>query len=54
MTPGHYLAAAMLGNRDVLGQVVELSGPTSLKMIYKSGGGSVRGTVENGRARWWR
>ena len=47
-TPGFYLAAAMLSNRDVLGQVVDLSGPTSLKMIYKTGGGSVRGTVEKG------
>jgi hypothetical protein len=47
-TPGYYLAAVMLGNRDVLGQVVELSGATSLKMIYKTDGGSLRGTVENG------
>jgi hypothetical protein len=27
---------------------VDLEGPTSLKMIYKTGGGSVRGTVEKG------
>jgi hypothetical protein len=47
-TPGFYAAAAMLESRDVLGQVVELSGPASLKMIFKTGGGSVRGTVENG------
>jgi hypothetical protein len=46
--PGYYLAAVMLGNQDVLGQVVDLSGPTSLKLIFKNGGGSVRGTVENG------
>jgi beta-lactamase regulating signal transducer with metallopeptidase domain len=46
--PGYYAAAAMLGNRDVLGQVVELSGPATLKIIYKTDGGSVRGTVENG------
>jgi hypothetical protein len=45
---GYYLAAAMMGGRDVLGQVVELSGPTSLKMIFKTDGGSVRGTVEHG------
>jgi hypothetical protein len=44
---GFYTAAAMLDNHDVLGQVVELSGPTSLRMIYKPGGGSVRGTVES-------
>jgi hypothetical protein len=48
LTPGYYAAAAMLDNRDVLGQVVELAGPTSLKIIYKSGGGSVRGTVAKG------
>jgi hypothetical protein len=47
-TPGFYAAAAMLENRDVPGQVAELSGPTSLKMIFKTGGGSVRGMVENG------
>jgi hypothetical protein len=47
-TPGFYAAAAMLENRDVLGQVVELSGLTSLRMIFRTGGGSVHGTVENG------
>jgi hypothetical protein len=47
-TPGYYVAAAMLDNRDVLGQVVEISGPASLKMVYKTGGGSVRGTVDKG------
>jgi hypothetical protein len=46
--PGYYVAAAMLDNRDVLGQVVELSEPTALKMVYKTGGGSVRGTVDKG------
>lgn len=48
LTPGFYAAAAMLENRDVLGQVVEISGPASVKMIFKTGGGSVRGTVEKG------
>jgi len=48
LTPGYYAAAAMLNNRDVLGQVVEIAGPASLRMIYKAGGGSVRGTVEHG------
>jgi beta-lactamase regulating signal transducer with metallopeptidase domain len=46
--PGYYAAAAMLGNRDVLGQVVELSGPATLKIIYKTDGGIVRGIVEHG------
>lgn len=45
---GFYAAAAILDGRDVLNQVVELSGPASIKMIYKSGGGNVRGTVEKG------
>ncbi|HEY1759892.1 MAG TPA: carboxypeptidase-like regulatory domain-containing protein [Bryobacteraceae bacterium] len=48
LTPGFYAAAAILENRDVLGQVVELSGPTSIQMIFKSGGGGLRGTVEKG------
>jgi Carboxypeptidase regulatory-like domain len=48
LTPGYYLAAAMLDGRDVLGQAIDVSGPASLKMIYKTGGGSVRGTVEHG------
>jgi hypothetical protein len=46
--PGHYLAAAMLDNRDVLGQVVELLPGASIKLIYKTDGGSVQGTVEKG------
>lgn len=46
--PGYYLAAAMLDGRDALWQVVELSGPTALKMVYKADGGSVRGKVEKG------
>jgi len=45
---GYYLASAMMDGRDVLGQVVELSGPASIKMMYKTGGGSIRGTVEGG------
>jgi beta-lactamase regulating signal transducer with metallopeptidase domain len=47
-TPGYYAAAVMVGNRDVMGQVVELSGPETLKVIYKTDGGSVRGTVDHG------
>jgi hypothetical protein len=45
--PGYYLTAAMLDNRDVLGQIVDLSGPSTLKLVFKTGGGSVRGNVEN-------
>jgi hypothetical protein len=45
---GYYLAAALLDNRDVLGQVTDLSAGDSLKMIFKTGGGAVRGMVEQG------
>jgi hypothetical protein len=40
--PGYFLDALMLDNRDVRGQIVDLSGPTELKIVYKKGGGSVR------------
>jgi hypothetical protein len=45
---GYYLAAVLLDNRDVLGQVVEISAGDSLKLIFKTDGAAVRGTVENG------
>ncbi len=45
---GFYLAAVLLDNRYVLGQVAEIAAGDSLKMIYKKDGGSVRGTVEKG------
>jgi hypothetical protein len=45
---GYYLAAVLLDNRDVLGQVAEISAGDSLKLIFKTGGATVRGTVENG------
>jgi hypothetical protein len=45
---GYYLAAVLLDNRDVLGQVTEISAGDSLKLIFKTDGGTVRGTVENG------
>jgi len=43
---GFYLAAMLLNDRDVLGQVADLAEGDSLKMIYRRDGGSVRGTVE--------
>ncbi len=46
--PGFYLAAVLLDNRDVLGQVADIASGDSLKLIFKTGGGSVRGTVEKG------
>jgi len=45
---GYYLAAVLLDNRDVLGQVAEISAGDSLKLIFKTDGSTVRGTVENG------
>ncbi len=45
---GFYTAAAVLDGHNVLGQVVELSGPASIRIIFKTGGGSVHGAVEKG------
>ncbi len=46
--PGFYLAAIMMDNRDVLGQIVNLQGPAALTLVYKKGGGSVRGIADGG------
>jgi hypothetical protein len=44
-----YIAAVMWGGRDVKGQVVELMpGAGPLQIVFKSGLGKVRGTVEKG------
>jgi len=43
---GFYLAAVLLNDRDVMGQVADLAAGHSLKLVYKKDGGSVRGTVE--------
>jgi hypothetical protein len=43
-----YLDSIQLGDRDVMGQMVEFSpGSPALKIAYKSDGGTIRGTVEN-------
>jgi len=47
-TPGYYVSAAMLDGRDVLWKPVELSGPTTVKLVLKKDGGTLRGTVEKG------
>jgi hypothetical protein len=47
-TRGYYVSAAMLDGRDVLGQAVELSSPTAVKLVFKKDGGTLRGTVEKG------
>jgi len=38
----------MLDGRDVLGQAVELSGPTIVTLVLKKDGGTLRGAVEKG------
>ncbi len=44
---GYYLASITLGDRDVVGQMVEFtSGSVPLRVVYRSDGGSIRGTVE--------
>lgn len=43
----YYLDAILLGDSNVLGQVVEIdSGDTPLRVVYGSDGGSIRGTVD--------
>jgi 5-hydroxyisourate hydrolase-like protein (transthyretin family) len=45
---GYYLASITLADRDVLGQMVELSsGSTPIKIVYRSDGGAIRGTVDD-------
>jgi hypothetical protein len=41
---GYYLAAALLGNRDVLGQVTDIARGDAIKLVFRKDGGSVRGT----------
>lgn len=44
-----YVASILWQGRDVMGQVVELGpGADPFQMVYKTGLGSVRGTIENG------
>jgi hypothetical protein len=47
--PGFYLDAVMLGDQEVAGREIEIQ-PASppIRLIYKSDGGQVRGTVDKG------
>lgn len=45
---GYYLAAALLNNRDVLGQVTDIAAGDTVKLVFRNDGGSVRGNVEPG------
>jgi hypothetical protein len=45
---GYYLASISLGEQDILGKIVEFSADSApLKVVYRSDGGTLRGTVEN-------
>jgi hypothetical protein len=45
---GYYLASITLGDQDALGKIVEFSPDSALlKVVYRSDGGTLRGTVEN-------
>jgi hypothetical protein len=46
---GEYLDSVLLGNREVLGQDVELADTAPpIRMVYRQGGGKVRGRVADG------
>ncbi|HTC91563.1 MAG TPA: carboxypeptidase-like regulatory domain-containing protein [Bryobacteraceae bacterium] len=45
---GYYLASITLGDQDILGKRVEFSPDSALlRVVYRSDGGTLRGTVEN-------
>ncbi len=47
--PGYYLAAAMLGGRDILGQEFELApGAPEIRAVFRPLPGGVNGTVDGG------
>jgi hypothetical protein len=47
--PGYYLAAAMLGDRDILGQEFELApGAPEIRAVFRPLPGGVNGTVDGG------
>jgi hypothetical protein len=47
--PGYYLAAIIMGERDVLGEEIELAeGALPVRVVYKPDGGRVTGIVEKG------
>ncbi|MGA2882375.1 MAG: carboxypeptidase-like regulatory domain-containing protein [Bryobacteraceae bacterium] len=45
---GYYPASITLGDQDIMGQMVEFSPDSApLKVVYRSDGGTIRGTVED-------
>ena len=51
VSSGSYLASVFVGERDVLGQEFTLGAGASLRVVFKSDGGAVQGTVEQGEGR---
>ncbi len=45
--PGYYLDSVRVGDAEVTTQEVEISGPVSAAVVFKTNGGTIRGTVEN-------
>jgi hypothetical protein len=45
---GYYLAAALVGNHDVLGQFTDIAAGDTVKLVFRKDGGSVHGNVEQG------
>jgi 5-hydroxyisourate hydrolase-like protein (transthyretin family) len=45
---GYYAASITLGDREILGQTVEIgSGSAPIRIVFKADGGTIRGTVED-------
>ena len=51
VSTGSYLASVFIGGRDVLGQEFTLSSGASMRVVFKSDGGVVQGTVDQGQGR---
>jgi len=51
VSSGSYLASVLLGGQDVLGREFTLDAGAMLRVVFKSDGGAVRGTVEQGDGR---
>ena len=45
--PGYYLDAIRIGEAEIAAPETEFAGPLPIAVVYKSGGGSIAGAVEN-------
>jgi hypothetical protein len=51
VVPGYYLDRILLGDRDILGQEIQLTGaPAPIRVVYAAKGGAVQGTVKSAAA----